>query len=135
MKRVTLTILASAYAFLILLGAEKDLGTGYQLENVEVMDPNMRLADARLYMVEFNDALGVQCRDCHDLRNFASDEKSLKLAARDMMKMVKDLNERWFPEYEEEVVTCWTCHQGSLYPTAAPPVTLEDAENALESTE
>jgi hypothetical protein len=104
---------------IFLLGAERDLGTGYELENVEVMDPTMRLADARRYMIEFNEALGVTCRDCHDLRDFADDGKEMKLVAREMMKMQKELNETWFPEREADAVTCFTCHQGSLRPAVS----------------
>ncbi|HMB71852.1 MAG TPA: c-type cytochrome [bacterium] len=100
----------------MLTGAAKDAGTGYQLENVEVMDPLMRLEDARRYMIRFNEALGVQCRDCHDLRDFASDEKELKLAAREMMKLEIEINEEFFPDHEGQAVTCWTCHQGSRIP-------------------
>ena len=113
-KRILLALTASLPA-LVLLGAEKDLGTGYELENVQVLDPSMRLADARLYMVTLNDALGVQCRDCHDLRNFASDEPPLKLVAREMMKMEKELNEKWFADSESQV-SCFTCHQGQRIP-------------------
>jgi len=77
----------------------------------------MRLEDARRYMIRFNEALGVQCRDCHDLRDFASDEKELKLAAREMMKLEIEINEQFFPEHEGgPAVTCWTCHQGSRIP-------------------
>jgi photosynthetic reaction center cytochrome c subunit len=75
----------------------------------------MRLAEARKFMITFNEALGVACRDCHDLRDFASDEKPLKLAARDMMKMQRELSETWFAG-RGEVVTCWTCHRGELTP-------------------
>ena len=66
----------------------------------------MSLADARRYMVEFNDALGVQCRDCHNPKSFPSDEKPLKLAARDMMKMQREINARWFADEAEARVTC-----------------------------
>jgi hypothetical protein len=98
------------------LVAQKNLGTGYELENVEVMDPKMRLADARTYMIQFNEALNMQCRDCHDLRDFASDDNELKLVAREMMKMELEINERWFPDSEVPVVTCFTCHQGQRIP-------------------
>ncbi len=107
----------------LLISAERDLGTGYQLENVEVMDPSMRLEDARKYMILFNEALGMQCRDCHNLRDFASDEKELKLVAREMMKLELEINESWFPDQEEFVVTCWTCHQGERI----PPTTSESS--------
>ncbi|MCA9751150.1 MAG: c-type cytochrome [Gemmatimonadetes bacterium] len=111
---------ALAVAAVLLVAADKDLGTGYELENVEVMDKSMRLVDARRYMIEFNDALGVQCRDCHDLRDFADDGKELKLVAREMMKMTRDLNAEWFPD-RPEAVTCWTCHQGTRTPPHAAP--------------
>lgn len=104
---------------MLLLGAGKDLGTGYRLENVEVMDPSMSLPDARKYMIQFNEALNVQCRDCHNLRDFASDEKELKLVAREMMKLELEINESWFPEHEKNVVTCWTCHQGNRIPATS----------------
>jgi hypothetical protein len=91
--------------------AAKDLGRGEEIKNVEVMDPTMRVVDARRYMIQFNTALGVQCRDCHVLRDFASDEKPLTLVAREMMKMQVEINENWFPG-RGEVVTCWSCHRG-----------------------
>jgi len=107
--------------------AQVDAGTGYELENVEVLDPSMRLADARIYMKELNDALGLQCRDCHDLRDFPSDDNELKLAARDMMKMQRDLNAQWFPDSEEPRVTCWTCHRGERIPPARQAAAEADA--------
>jgi len=114
-----LTLLLAAALFLV--AAERDAGTGYELENVHVMDPSMRLTDARRYMLTFNDALGVECRDCHDLRSFASDEHPTKLVAREMMRMTKEINEKWFAEEPEEVVTCFTCHQGQRLPPGAGP--------------
>ena len=119
---IVLVLLSVATASLLHASREAraervDAGTGYELENVEVLDPSMRLADARIYMKEMNDALGLQCRDCHDLRNFSSDDNELKLAAREMMKMQRDLNAQWFPG-EEPRITCWTCHRGERIPPA-----------------
>jgi hypothetical protein len=119
-----------AAAAVSLRAAGKDMGTGYELENVEVMDPKMRLVDARKYMITFNEALSVACRDCHDLRDFASDEKPLKATARDMMKMQLELNERWFPG-KGEVVTCWTCHRGSRFPPSSSGFTSLLADSGL----
>lgn len=123
MKRRRL-LLGLGFAVLTVYGsfaADKDLGTGYELENIHVMDKSTRLVDAMRYMLTFNEALGVECRDCHDLRNFATDEGyPMKLVAREMMRMQKELNDEWFPDHEEEVITCWTCHQGELTPAVAP---------------
>jgi hypothetical protein len=116
MKHSVLPIVILLIGALFLVAAEKDAGTGYELENVHVMDKSIRLADARRYMMTFNTALGVQCRDCHDLRDFSSDDNELKLVSREMMRMTKAINETWFPEAETEVVTCFTCHQGERIP-------------------
>lgn len=127
-RRALLAGSSLALLSVVLMGAERDLGTGYELENVEVLDKSMRLADARRYMIQFNDALGVTCRDCHDLRDFADDGKEMKLAAREMMKMQQELNEAWFPDREEDAVTCFTCHQGTLTPRVAAPETETETE-------
>jgi cytochrome c553 len=72
-------------------------------------------------------ALGVTCNTCHAPRgNFASDEKPLKLKARQMLEMTKALNAQYFPGYTpkegESVlgrVTCYTCHKGEQTPKIA----------------
>jgi len=69
-------------------------------------------------------ALGVTCNTCHAPRgNFASDEKPLKLKARQMLEMTKALNQQYFPDHKpaegESVlgkVTCYTCHKGEQTP-------------------
>ena len=71
--------------------------------------------------------LGVTCNTCHAPRgNFASDEKPLKLKARQMLEMTKALNTQYFPDYKpkegESVlgrVTCYTCHKGEQTPRAS----------------
>lgn len=111
-------LIAGGAAFLLsprfVGGKERDAGRGEELKNVEVMDPTMRMVDARKFMLTFNEALNVQCRDCHDLRDFASDVKEMKLEARRMMKMQQEINAKWFGG--KEVVTCWTCHRGMTTP-------------------
>jgi photosynthetic reaction center cytochrome c subunit len=131
MKRRLVAVSAFPFAALVLVAAEKDAGTGHELQNVQVMDEKMRLAEARRYMTTFNEALGVTCRDCHDLRNFASDDNELKLVAREMMRMTKQINEKWFPEAGGEVVTCRTCHGGRRIPApeGAPAGGLLPPEN------
>lgn len=103
--------------------AERDAGRGDEVKNVEVMDPSTRLAEARIYMLQFNEALGVECKDCHVVRDFASDDVPLKHAARDMMRMQAELNAKFFPGQGERI-TCWTCHRGSRIP---PQESLGDA--------
>ena len=79
-------------------------------------------------------SLGVSCDYCHvqvdpDLSRtpsniggwvWDSDEKPPKRRAREMMKMVVDLNASGFGG--EAKVTCWTCHRGATDPSRLPPL-------------
>ena len=80
------------------------------------------------------DSLGVRCDYCHvqskpDLTKtpanvggwvWDSDDTPAKKIARDMMKMVVDLNTKSFDGRSR--VTCYTCHQGALDPSRTPPL-------------
>ncbi len=128
-------LVGAAIAALPLSGAERELGTGFQLENVEILDPGMGLPAARRYMKSFNEALGVRCRDCHILRDFASDYVPLKVVAREMMGMTREINDLWFPG-EEEVITCFTCHQGRrIPPRSLMPESADSTAGGGEGTE
>jgi hypothetical protein len=72
-------------------------------------------------------ALGASCNTCHVRGNFASEEKPLKLKARQMLEMVRAINKQYFPDHKpkdgESVlgrVTCYTCHQGEQTPKLPP---------------
>lgn len=80
------------------------------------------------------DSLGVRCDYCHvqskpDLTKtpanvggwvWDSDDKPQKKIARDMMKMVVDLNAKDFGGRTR--VTCFTCHQGAIDPARTLPL-------------
>jgi hypothetical protein len=63
-------------------------------------------------------SLGVGCDFCHVLKDkeldFASDAKSEKKQAREMIRIVLDTNDKFFNK--RPVVTCNTCHRGSTSP-------------------
>lgn len=65
-------------------------------------------------------SLGVGCDHCH-VNPFAADEKPAKKRAREMMKMVQQVNAQNFPDQTYRV-TCATCHHGSTSPVKAPAV-------------
>src|SRR5215204_2652739 len=79
-------------------------------------------------------SLGVRCDYCHvqanpDLSRTPSnlggwvwdrDDKLPKRRAREMMKMVVDLNASRFGG--EAKVTCFTCHRGAMQPSRLPPL-------------
>ena len=87
-----------------------------------------------LQMRQFSFALGVRCQYCHtggdgisfDGVKFESDEKIPKVKARQMLRMVNEINTKVLagisPRVDPPVgVSCVTCHRGS-----AVPRTLED---------
>lgn len=71
--------------------------------------PTMRAAAA---------GLGVMCNDCHEADR-SSDAKPMKVTARMMFAMVKDINAK-FPDGKVHV-TCFTCHRGEKMPLTEPP--------------
>ena len=62
------------------------------------------------------DALGVKCNYCHNVQNYASDEKETKRKARTMLKMVMTINRDFINWEGAEVVDCYTCHRGQTKP-------------------
>jgi hypothetical protein len=67
--------------------------------------------------------LGVDCSYCHTLNEFDRDDKEPKKIARQMYKLVHDVNEKNFPGTEpgNYKVTCWTCHRGNIVPQTSMP--------------
>jgi len=71
-------------------------------------------------------SLGVRCDHCHVLGpqgGFDKDEKKEKDTARDMMRMVNDINTRAFEGRQR--VGCATCHHGRTPPERTPPLATE----------
>jgi photosynthetic reaction center cytochrome c subunit len=61
-------------------------------------------------------SLGVKCNYCHNVNNYASDEKETKKKARVMLKMVMTINRDFINWEGAEVVDCYTCHRGQTKP-------------------
>lgn len=76
-------------------------------------------------------ALGVGCDHCHDVKNFASDDKPEKAQARNMMKMMFAINAENFGGHRE--ITCYTCHHGAAK-AASIPVLPETTQAARVAT-
>ena len=105
--------------------------------NLQVLPKDIskdRLVDT---MRLFSRSLGVHCDHCHEATeehaDWASDKKEAKIAARNMMKLVHDINTNYMPKLEalpgenekeaekEKNVNCWTCHRGQKEPAEGPP--------------
>jgi len=94
-------------------------------KNIKVLNgmPQSRLYPAMRFMAA---SLGFQCGSCHIIRNgvidAAVDDKPEKQTARQMIKMVIDINNTLFQG--NPTVSCYTCHRGQRAPQGVPVLPL-----------
>lgn len=114
------------------------------LINVKIIPKNTPVIQVVGMMRNFAGALGVRCQFCHVGQegmplaqfDFAKDEKRTKLTARQMMRMVAEINRRvdTLPEHETMTshveVTCATCHRGVSRPMPLEQLIQETAQSA-----
>jgi hypothetical protein len=98
------------------------------LINTKVIPHNTPVMQVVGTMRNFTSGLGVRCSFCHvgeegkplESYDFAVDKKRTKLVARQMMRMVEEINQRLdtIPERPTPgvTVTCATCHRGVSRP-------------------
>jgi len=99
------------------------------LTNLKVFPQDITPRQLIDVMRTFSFGLGVRCQFCHvgeegqplSTFDFASDEKVTKRKARDMIEMVRAINERHLSGLEERTdpaieVGCETCHHGVAKP-------------------
>jgi hypothetical protein len=70
-------------------------------------------------------ALGVGCNHCHNVNDWASEEKPDKELAREMAKMTGTINNDMLKKMEgvskRANINCNTCHRGQKHPNPPPP--------------
>ncbi len=86
--------------------------------NIQVLK-GMRAAEIQGAMSFIASSLGVDCDYCHR-QNFGGDTVPAKLRAREMMLMVRGINDGTF--HGANVVNCFTCHQGGEKPVSIAPI-------------
>jgi Photosynthetic reaction centre cytochrome C subunit len=115
------------------------------LINVKVIPKSTPVIQVIGMMRNFAGALGVRCTYCHVGQegqplasfDFAKDEKRTKLTARQMMRMVEEINRRidTLPHDHDQPhdslrVTCNTCHRGVSRPEPLEQLVAETAQRA-----
>jgi len=91
-------------------------------KNIQVLN-GMPAAELQGTMSFIASSLGVDCDYCHRQDKegtFASDTVPAKLRAQDMIQMVRRINQETF--HVENVVNCYTCHQGGTAPVSIATV-------------
>jgi hypothetical protein len=115
------------------------------LVNVKVFPKNTPVMQVIGMMRNMTGALGVRCQFCHVGEegmplaqfDFAKDDKRTKLVARQMMRMVEEINRRvdTLPHdhgqpHDSLRVTCNTCHRGVSRPVPLEQLIMETAQRA-----
>ncbi|MEC5142389.1 c-type cytochrome [Chitinophaga sp. 212800010-3] len=104
-------------------------------KNLKVLPKDISHDELIGVMRSFNAALGVKCNFCHEpgkddpkKLDFPSDANPHKGTAREMMRMTKRINRKFFKESQTMAVTCYTCHHGNEEPKTKPDVAPEAAK-------
>jgi hypothetical protein len=108
------------------------------LTNLQVMPKDTPRPQVLAAMQNIAASLGVQCNYCHVMEgrggrnDMASDEKPAKKAARGMMILAREINEKLPPAIGKAAndttrVGCATCHRGVPIPKLLPDVVTDAA--------
>ncbi len=92
-------------------------------KNIQVLK-GMPAGELQGAMTFIASSLGVDCDYCHN-QNFESDKAAAKVRAREMIRMVRGINQGTFDG--KNVVNCFTCHQGSTAPVSVATVLVSNA--------
>ena len=90
---------------------------GQKFKNIKVLN-DMPADQLGKVMDLFSASLGVNCSFCHVTDDFSKDDKRPKNTARQMIKMVFDINKNNFNGRPQ--VTCNSCHNGHEEPQGVP---------------
>lgn len=125
-KKITFFGVIIALVFTISAFTSKSVQENNKPKNLKVLSKNISDEELNKVMRGFNAALGVKCGYCHAPKSngekgmdFASDSNPKKNMAREMMKMTKKINKKYFKHEHQSLVkniSCETCHNGQAQP-------------------
>lgn len=102
------------------LGPNAKKPAGEVFRNVKIMKDVPADRFLRIMDIGYRQSLGVSCDYCHVEDRWEADEKRPKRAAREMILMVRMINEHLHKleeiNAEEASVNCTTCHRGYVKP-------------------
>lgn len=117
MKRI-IPVIAACFVMTVLVDATVDAQR--TPKNVQVLT-DLSTRDIREYMKSVSSGIGEKCDYCHNLKDYASDEKETKLIGREFIRLVEQVNEQVtainsnvMQKEDLQLVTCYTCHAGEL---------------------
>lgn len=93
---------------------------GEVFKNVQLLKNIPAARFLRIMDVGYSQSLGVDCSHCHSEDRWEADEKRAKHAAREMIKLTQDINQKLAVmehiDNGEATVNCTTCHRGYVKP-------------------
>jgi Photosynthetic reaction centre cytochrome C subunit len=93
---------------------------GEVFKNVQLLENIPAGRFLRIMDVGYSRSLGVGCDHCHSEDRWEADEKRAKLAAREMILLVQDINRKLESmehiDTSEPQINCTTCHRGYVKP-------------------
>jgi len=103
---------------------------GEEFKNIQVLKrvPADQWFDTMAFIAG---SLGVTCDHCHSAKFETDEGNPAKLKAREMMRMVDSINAGHFGG--QNVVTCNSCHRGTLKPQGSPVPNAEHWMKAAQS--
>lgn len=87
-----------------------------KFKNIRVLK-GMSDAEIQETMKLWGKQVGLDCVDCHDPGDYATDQKDEKKTARLMYQMVQALNQQEFFKTTGRKADCFLCHKGRKYIT------------------
>src|SRR5689334_1557553 len=133
LKSITLGLSIVALFLIFENHSEVVRATNPQEKTVEQVRKNIKvlndLPESQLIPVMnfFSASLGRRCNFCHVNNqgqwDYASDAKPEKAAAREMVKLVLDIN-KTTERLKLDPVSCFTCHRGRPSPQSVPALPL-----------
>lgn len=117
-------------SFFVMAGC---LVVAQEVENVQVLPFKEKKEIAKFMKGTVAKSLGVKCNHCHDLKDYASDKNPHKLLAREMMRMMLDINVQLvsIQKVAQDVgmthwkeaprIDCWACHRGAVKAEVSVP--------------
>lgn len=104
-----------------------------EVENVQVLPFKEKKEISKFMKKKVAKSLGVKCKFCHNMKDYSSDENPHKVVAREMMRMMMNVNQQLTSiqeaaqeagmEHWEEApqIDCWVCHRGATKPEYSVP--------------
>jgi len=94
-------------------------GQQSELKNMKVLSYTKKRDVVKYMKSVIAPELGVKCSFCHNMTDYASDEKSHKVVARQMMAMTIEAN-KTMKNLNFHEISCWVCHKGNNHPQHPP---------------